>query len=254
MNLSVPLRGPKEADARDLSPKFIHFRRCVVDAPRPPVHRAVDSGKLVNCSIMAQRFPAVYWSVLAAGLLAVVLAGTGCERRTSTRASSSAGANAGPTPTHVSWDAQFMMSEGGRPRAVIAAQRMEQYRVSDSTYSVWRSMHDTARVQLQLYDQQGDSSATVTADSLVFQERKGILDAYRNVVVVTETNKRLQTEHLTWRQADRTIRTRRFVRIRTPTEVVQGNGLVADEDLETYQIGQFEAEVEVDDAASGEDE
>jgi LPS export ABC transporter protein LptC len=131
---------------------------------------------------------------------------------------------------------------------------MEQYRTSDSTYSIWRSMHDTSRVRLQLYDQQGDSSATVTADSLVFQERKGLLDAYQNVVVVTETNKRLQTEHLIWRQADRKIRTRRFVRIRTPTEVAQGNGLVADEDLETYQLGQFEAEVQVDDAESGENE
>jgi LPS export ABC transporter protein LptC len=127
---------------------------------------------------------------------------------------------------------------------------MEQYRTSDSTYSVWRSMRDTSRVRLHLYDQQGDSSATVTADSLVFQERKGLLDAYQNVVVVTETDKRLQTEHLVWRQADRKIRTRRFVRIRTPTEVVQGNGLVADENLETYQLGRFEAEVRVGDEES----
>lgn len=203
---------------------------------------------------MLQRCSGTHWSVLAAGLLVVVLVGAGCERRARTTSPSSAEADAGPTPTHVSWDAQFVMSEGGRPRAVIAARRMEQYRTSDSTYSVWRSMHDTSRVRLQLHDQQGDSSATVTADSLVFQERKGLLDAYQNVVVVTETNKRLQTEHLIWRQADRKIRTRRFVRIRTPTEVVQGNGLVADEDLETYQLGQFEAEVEVDDAESGENE
>ncbi|PSQ69214.1 MAG: LPS export ABC transporter periplasmic protein LptC [Bacteroidetes bacterium QH_2_64_26] len=203
---------------------------------------------------MPQRCSGTHWSVLAAGLIVVVLVGTGCERRARTTRSSSAEADAGPTPTHISWDAQFVMSEGGRPRAVIAARRMEQYRTSDSTYSVWRSMHDTARVRLQLYDQQGDSSATVTADSLVFQERKGLLDAYQDVIVVTETNKRLQTEHLIWRQADRKIRTRRFVRIRTPTEVAQGNGLVADEDLETYQLGQFEAEVQVDDAESGENE
>jgi len=146
------------------------------------------------------------------------------------------------------------MSEEGRSRAVINAPRMEQYRTSDSTYSVWRSMRDTARVRLYLYDSEGDSSATLTADSVVFEDRKGLLNAYRNVVVITESNKRLQTEHLVWRQADRKIRTRRFVRIRTPTEVVQGNGLVADEDLETYQLGRFEAEVEVDDDPPGKDE
>ncbi len=123
---------------------------------------------------------------------------------------------------------------------------MEQYQTDDSTYSVWRSMDDTTKVRVYLFDEEGDSSATVTADSLVFQDQKGVLHAYRNVVVTTEDNKRLESEHLTWHQADRTIRTHRFVRIRTPSEVVQGDGLVADEDLETYQLGRFSAEVDVD--------
>jgi LPS export ABC transporter protein LptC len=122
---------------------------------------------------------------------------------------------------------------------------MEQYQTDDSTYSVWRSMGDTTRVRMHLFDEEGDSSATVRADSLVFQEQKGVMDAYKDVVVTTE-DKRLESEHLTWQQADRKIRTRRFVRIRTPTEVVQGNGLVADENLETYQLGRFEAEVEME--------
>lgn len=137
------------------------------------------------------------------------------------------------------------MSEEGRPRAVLRASRMEQYQTDDSTYSVWRSMGDTMRVRMHLFDEEGDSSATVRADSLVFQEQKGVMDAYKDVVVTTE-DKRLESEHLTWQQADRKIRTRRFVRIRTPTEVVQGNGLVADENLETYQLGRFEAEVEME--------
>ena len=146
------------------------------------------------------------------------------------------------------------MTEGGRSRATIVAPRMEQYRTADSSYSVWRSMRDTARVRVYLFNEEGDSSATVTADSLVFQAQKGLLDAYRNVVVVTEDDKRLETEHLTWTQADRKIRTKRFVRIRTPTEVVQGNGLVADENLETYQLGRFAAEVEVEDEDEDTDE
>lgn len=179
-------------------------------------------------------------------LFGVLLLGGGCEHRTRPGSESSTQTHDGPTPTHVSWDAQFTLSEGGDPRAVIQASRMEQYRTSDSTYSVWRSMNDTTRVRLYLFGAQGDSSATLTADSLVYQDRKGLLDAYRDVVVVTKSRKRLETEHLTWEQADRKIRTQRFVRIRTPTEVVQGQGLVADESLETYQIGRFEAEVEVE--------
>ncbi|WP_263786477.1 LPS export ABC transporter periplasmic protein LptC [Salinibacter grassmerensis] len=179
-------------------------------------------------------------AIVGGGLLA-----GGCEHRPRSGGTGQKNGTAGPTPKHVSWDAEFDMSEKGRPRAVLQARRMEQYQADDSTYSVWRSMNDTTRVRVYLFDEEGDSSATVTADSLVFQDQKGVLDAYRNVVVTTEDDKRLESEHLTWHQADRTIRTRRFVRIRTPSEVVQGDGLVADEDLETYQLGRFSAEVDV---------
>lgn len=187
-------------------------------------------------------------------LFGMLLVGVGCEHRTQLGDQDGSTSKEGPTPKHVSWDALFKMTEGGRSRAVLEAPRMEQYRIDDSTYSVWRSMRDTARVRVYLFDEQGDSSATVTADSLVFQDQKGILNAYRNVVVVTESDKRLRTEHLIWEQDDRKIRTNRFVRIRTPTEVVQGDGLVADEDLETYQLGRFSAEVEMDDENEGSDD
>lgn len=197
------------------------------------------------------------WHYLASVLLFVFVGGGGlltggCEHRTRSGDSDPDSSTQGPTPKHVSWDAEFAMSEAGKPRAVLRAPRMEQYQTKDSTYSVWRSMEDTARVHVYLFDEEGDSSATVTADSLVFQDQKGVLDAYRDVVVTTQDNNRLESEHLTWYQADRTIRTRRFVRIRTPSEVVQGNGLVADENLETYQLGRFSAEVDVDEGGESE--
>jgi len=191
--------------------------------------------------------PGICGLVLLAGFWWTALITGGCERRSRSGGADPQRTNTGSTPKHVSWDAQFEMSEEGRPRAVLRAPRMEQYQTDDSTYSVWRSMNDTLRVRAYLFDEQGDSSATVSADSLIFQEQKGVLDAYQDVIVTT-ADKRLESEHLTWHQADRQIRTRRFVRIRTPTEVVQGNGLVAEEDLETYQLGRFEAEVEMEEA------
>ena len=138
------------------------------------------------------------------------------------------------------------MREGGKRRAVIQSDRMEQYRKDDSTYSVWRTLGDSARVRSYVFEE-GDSSATILADSVVFFNQEGRFEAYGNVVVLTTEGRRLESEHLTWNQFDRTIRTRRFVHITTPTEDVRGNGLVADEDLETYQIGQFTAEVDVED-------
>lgn len=195
------------------------------------------------------------WFVLGV-VLAVLLSGGGCKHRTRSGSEAPADTSGRPAPKHVSWDARFTMFEEGRLRANLEAARMEQYRTSDSTYSVWRSTSDSVRVRVHLFSETGDSLATLTADSVVFQDQKGRLDAYRDVVVITESSKRLETQHLIWRQADRKIRTRRFVRVITPKEIVQGNGLVAEEDLETYQIGRFTAEVQVDEGgeSAGENE
>lgn len=185
------------------------------------------------------------WFLLGAlGILFFL--GVACEHREGTGDRAPTDTSDGPTPTHVSWEVEFSMTEGGRRRAIIAADRMERYATEDSTYSVWRTMRDTGRVRTYLFDEEGDSSATVVADSVLFFNQEGRFEAFGNVVVVTESDKRLESEHLTWDQLDRRIRTRRFVHITTPTEVVQGNGLVADEDLETYQIGRFTAEVDVE--------
>lgn len=178
----------------------------------------------------------------------------GCERRAST----SAGATEPDetTPEQVSWKAHFVMNEGERQRAAIAADRMERYSRGDSTFALLRSHPDSSarRVTAWIFDAEGDSSATLTADSLVYYEEEGRFEAFGKVVVVTREDKRLESEFLTWEESDRTIRTDRFVNITTPAEHVAGYGLVADENLDTYQIGRFTAQVTLDDEESDTDE
>lgn len=180
-------------------------------------------------------------------LTLLLMMGGGCEYRSrdgKTALPPDSARRAGPS--QVTLAPRFVLNEGGTRRAVIQADRMEQYTSADSAYSVWRTHHDSARVRSYVFEK-GDSSATILADSVVFFNQEGRFEAYGNVVVLTTEGRRLESEQLTWNQADRTIRTRRFVHITTPTENVQGNGLVADEDLETYRIGRFTAEVEVED-------
>jgi LPS export ABC transporter protein LptC len=180
--------------------------------------------------------------LLVFGLAMVVV---GCEYRSRSGSSLPSDSLQARGPSQVTWDATYSVNEDGRRRAQIRAARMDQYRFDDSTYSVWRTLSDTGRVRSYIYEE-GDSSATITADSVVYYAQEGRFEAYGNVFVRTHENRRLESEHLTWHQFDRTIRTRRFVHITTPSEEVRGNGLVADEDLETYQIGEFTAEVDVE--------
>ena len=187
---------------------------------------------------------------IAAVLLISLLLVTGCKHRSrSGDRGERPDSLRGIGPSQVTQDARFVLNEDGRRRAIIQASQMQQHRADDSTYSVWRSLEDSMRVRSYIFED-GDSSATITADSVVFFNKEGRFEAYGDVVVVTQENRQLESEHLTWLQSDRTIRTRRFVHITTPSEDVRGNGLVADEDLETYQIGEFTAEVEVEEETS----
>jgi len=178
----------------------------------------------------------------------MLLAGSaaGCEYRSRSQGPAGLDSLQAAGPSQSTWNARFSMRENGRRRAAIRAEKMEQYRTPDSTYSVWRTLSDTARVWSYVFEE-GDSSATIIADSVAYFSDEGRFEAYGDVVVRTVEGRRVESEHLTWHQFDRKIRTRRFVEITTPTEIVRGNGLVADEDLETYQIGKFTAQVEVDD-------
>jgi len=180
--------------------------------------------------------------VFVVGLVAVLGA---CEYRSRSGGGLPSDSLETQGPSQLTWDATYSVNEDGRRRAQIRADRMDQYRTEDSTYSVWRTLSDTGRVRSYIFED-GDSSATILADSVVYYAQEGRFEAYGNVFVRTHENRQLESEHLTWYQFDRTIRTRRFVRITTPSEDVRGNGLVADEDLETYQIGEFTAEVEVE--------
>ena len=66
------------------------------------------------------------------------------------------------------------------------------------------------------------------------------------VVIQTSDDRTLVSERIEWEEADRLLRTDRFVQITTSDEVVSGTGLEAAEDLSSYQIGRFRAEVVLD--------
>lgn len=204
----------------------------------------IDCYEALNCGVYVPqgwRVGVLIWGVCT--LLMVATSGCGDDR--SSRSSPVAtDTTTGPVPEQVSWDPVFTLMEDGDQRAILRAPRMEQYETEDSTYALLDGT--PGRVHAQVFDAAGDSSATITANRVLYFDRQGRFEAFDSVVVVTPEGKRLTTEHLTWSQGDRSLRTRRFVRIVTPSEVVQGNGLVADEDLDTYRIGRFTARVAPD--------
>lgn len=177
-----------------------------------------------------------------------------CERRAI--APSVADVHEATGPVKESWGVHFYVSQvptesqESTARFEIIADYLAHYEGPDSTYQLLTRYPagQGNRVVVKIYDDHNDLSATVTTDRLLYFDQENRFEAQGEVVVDTPDDKRLETESLEWREEDRKVYSRSFVRITTADERVRGYGLVADEDLTTYQIGRFTARVSLDDS------
>ncbi|WP_456429889.1 LPS export ABC transporter periplasmic protein LptC [Rhodocaloribacter sp.] len=179
----------------------------------------------------SSRFIALFF-----GGVALVVLGAGCERRAASPVA--VDQIRVDLPDHESWQARFYVSEDGIPRMEITAAYMAEFEREDSTYMVLTGLPDSLgpRVTVFLFDAEGDSSATLTADQVYYYENEQRFEAQGNVIVVTREGRRLESEDLHWDERKRKVRTPGFVRITTETERIQGYNLEADEDLATYRL------------------
>ncbi len=177
-----------------------------------------------------------------------------CERRAI--APSVADVHEAAGPAKESWGVHFYISQvptesqESTARLEIIADYMAHYEGPDSTYQLLTRYPagQGNRVAIKIFDDHGVVSATVTADRLLYFDQENRFEAQGEVVVETPDDKRLETESLEWREENRKVYSRSFVHIATADERVRGYGLIADEDLTSYQIGRFTARVSLDDS------
>ena len=157
-------------------------------------------------------------------------------------------------PVQESWNVHMFISRVPRlsdesiRRVEMIAGHMGRYEQGDTTYQVLSGTagEDSARVLVHLYDLSGDTSATIAAERVYYYEEQQRIEAEGRVTVLTRQGSRLQTESLAWTEVDGKLRTDRFVRITSGLDEVQGQGLVAEEDLSSYELGRFTARVGTD--------
>ena len=155
-----------------------------------------------------------------------------------------------PGPTKESWGVQIVLSQAGsdvdesRNRLSISADYMQWVGEGDSTFQYLKGGHE--KVEVIMYDSLGLQSALLQADQVSYYEDRGYYIAEGGVTIETHENRRLKTERIKWWEHDKLLRTENYVHITTPDESVSGMGLEASEDLNTYQIGRFSAEIKLD--------
>jgi len=98
------------------------------------------------------------------------------------------------------------------------------------------------------FDSTGAISSEITANYGINYEKKEIMEAQSNVVVINrEKEEQLNTEQLIWDQKKHLIYTDKFVKITTKDKIIYGeNGLESDEKFENWTLRKVRGDIMLD--------
>lgn len=92
-------------------------------------------------------------------------------------------------------------------------------------------------IKVDFYNEKGQLSSRLTSRYARYDRATEIYIATGDVVIDNFLEKkRVNSEELRWNRAEKRVFTDKFVRIKTPDEVLTGMGLTAAEDFSTYKI------------------
>lgn len=136
--------------------------------------------------------------------------------------------NEGELPSQESWNFRMMFTDEGKLKAILTSAHA---RVFDERKE---TLLDT--VKIDFYNEQGLKTSTLTSLKGRVDGATNNMYAIDNVVAKNDSGTTLKTQELMWRSRDRKIVSDKFVTIESPTEKIQGYGVVADQNLANYVI------------------
>jgi LPS export ABC transporter protein LptC len=91
-------------------------------------------------------------------------------------------------------------------------------------------------VKVQIFDEQMVVTSMLTSNYAIDSTYANKMEAHEDVVVVNEKGERLNTEKLYWDRNTEQITSDVFVKITTEDQVIQGTGLISNQDFTEYRI------------------
>ncbi len=171
--------------------------------------------------------------------LAMVLGCGSSEEPTRTAAP---GAKPGRVPEQQFFGYRLIESEAGVRQWVLQSEKMLKFSGEKNVHLVTLHMD---------FFKDGEHFSVLTSDSGLANLNTKDINAWGNVVVVTDDGRQLETEELYFNNETQLIHNDVFNRFTRDGDVLTGIGLEATPDLEYIEIKQ-EVEVEVEDEANGE--
>lgn len=101
-------------------------------------------------------------------------------------------------------------------------------------------------LKMEAFNDSGKVESTLTAKYARYYEKQQNILIRDSIVVVNKKGERLNTEELVWNQKLQKLYTEKFVRIITPTQMMYGDGLEANQDFTWYKIKNIKGVMSVD--------
>ena len=139
-------------------------------------------------------------------------------------------------PQQESWHSTVIISDSGKVQAKIIAGYIRKFDNPQET------LLDSG-VVVYFFNELGKQTTTMTATRGKVNEQTYDIDAFSNVLVVSDDSTRLRSERLFWDNTRRLIHTPDYVSITSTKEKVQGQGFESDQRLRNYRIFKVTAQV-----------
>lgn len=145
-------------------------------------------------------------------------------------------------PVEVRKGVKLYYSQNAMVSALLKAKTMERFVGGEEEYTV---MPDG--VYLETYDSVMTVTSSLEADYGIQRAKKNLMEAKGNVRVVNEKGEKLNTEQLFWDTERREIYTDMYVKIITADQIIEGDGLVSNEDFSEYKIKKIRGIISLED-------
>lgn len=128
-------------------------------------------------------------------------------------------------------DVTILYSDNGHVKMKLYAKEFVKNDVAKPPYTEMRR-----GLKVEFFDDSMKVESTLNARYARYYEKQNNILIRDSIVVVNKKGEKLNTEELVWNQSAKKLFTEKFVKITTPTQVMYGDGLEANEDFTWYRI------------------
>jgi LPS export ABC transporter protein LptC len=128
-------------------------------------------------------------------------------------------------------DVTILYSDNGHVKMKLYAKEFVKNDVAKPPYTEMRR-----GLKVEFFDDSLNVESTLNARYARYYEKQNNILIRDSIVIVNKKGEKLNTEELVWNQSAKKLFTEKFVKITTPTQVMYGDGLEANEDFTWYRI------------------